>query len=142
VVFPKQQWAQNGPIELKTKGSSAPIPIPRELTLMLSASVQQFPGPTLVTDGKGNSVGPWVVEREVRAARGAMKLDGLHFHCLPDHLATLLINDGCDVKTVQNRMRHGSAKDDPRRVRAHVGRERRNYPRCDWRCNRGAGGVV
>jgi integrase len=110
VVFPKQQWAQNGPIELKTKGSSAPIPIPRELTLMLSASVQQFPGPTLVTDGKGKSVGPWVVEREVRAARGAMKLNGLHFHCLRHHLATLLINDGCDVKTVQNRMRHGSAK--------------------------------
>lgn len=55
-------------------------------------------------------MGPWVVEREVRAARGAMKLDGLHFHCLRHHLATLLINDGCDVKTVQNRMRHGSAK--------------------------------
>jgi integrase len=110
VVFPKQQWSPAGPVELKTKGRCAPIPIPRELTLMLSASVKEFPGPTLVTDGSGKPVGPWIVEREVRAARVAMELDRLHFHCLRHHLATLLINSGCDVKTVRNRMRHGSAK--------------------------------
>jgi integrase len=34
----------------------------------------------------------------------------LHFHCLRHHLATLLIDSGCDVKTVQARMRHRSAK--------------------------------
>jgi integrase len=39
-----------------------------------------------------------------------MKPDRLHFHCLRHHPATLLITSGCDVKTVQNRMRHGSAK--------------------------------
>ena len=72
VVFPKQQWAQTGPEELKTKGSSAPIPIPRELTLMLSASVRQFPGPTLVTNGRGDGVGPWIVERAVRDVRGKL----------------------------------------------------------------------
>ena len=45
VVFPKVQWSQDKGwlVPLKTKGSSAPVPIPRELTLMLSASVQQFP---------------------------------------------------------------------------------------------------
>jgi hypothetical protein len=58
---------------------------------MLSASVKEFPGPTLVTDGSGKPVGPWIVEREVRAARVAMELDRLHFHCLRHHLATLLI---------------------------------------------------
>jgi hypothetical protein len=42
------------------------VPIPRELTLMLSASVQQFPGPTLVTNGKGKPVGPWIIDRAVR----------------------------------------------------------------------------
>jgi integrase len=109
VVFPKQQWAQTGPEELKTKGSSAPIPIPRGLTLMLSASVQQFPGPTLVTNGRGDSVGPWVVERAVRDVRGKLGMEELHFHCLRHHLATLLIDRGY-VKTVQARMRHGSAK--------------------------------
>jgi integrase len=109
VVFPKVQWSQGkgwlGP--LKTRGSSAPVPIPRELTLMLSASVQQFPGPTLVTNGRGQPVGPWIVDRAVDKVR---QVDELHFHCLRHHLASLLIHSGCDVKTVQARMRHSSAK--------------------------------
>lgn len=92
---------------MKTKGSSAPVPVPRELTLMLSASVQQFPGPTLVTDGRGERVGPWIVDRAVNRVR---PVDELHFHCLRHHLASLLIDSGCDVKTVQARMRHSSAK--------------------------------
>jgi integrase len=37
-------------------------------------------------------------------------VDQLHFHCLRHHLASLLIDSGCDVKTVQARMRHSSAK--------------------------------
>jgi integrase-like protein len=36
--------------------------------------------------------------------------DALYFHCLRHHLASLLIHSGCDVKTVQARMRHSSAK--------------------------------
>jgi integrase len=74
---------------------------------MLSASVQQFPGPTLVTNGRGERVGPWVVDRAVDKAR---QVDQLHFHCLRHHLASLLIDSGCDVKIVQARMRHSSAK--------------------------------
>ena len=109
VVFPKVQWSQGegwlGP--LKTRGSSAPVPIPRELTLMLSASVPRFPGPTLVSNGRGEPVGPWIVDRAVDKVR---QLDELHFHCLRHHLASLLIESGCDVKTVQARMRHSSAK--------------------------------
>ena len=109
VVFPKVQWTQDqgwlGP--LKINGSSAAVPIPRELTLMLSASVQQFPGPTLVTNGRGKPVGPWIVDRAVDRVR---QVDALHFHRLRHHLASLLIGSGCDVKTVQARMRHQSAK--------------------------------
>ena len=37
-------------------------------------------------------------------------VDQLHFHCRRHHLASLLIDSGCDVKTVQARMRHSSAK--------------------------------
>lgn len=109
IVHPKVQWSQGqgwlGP--LKTNGSSAPVPIPRELTLMLAASVQQYPGPTLVTNGRGQPVGPWIIDRAVDSAR---QVDELHFHCLRHHLATLLIDTGCDVKTVQARMRHASAR--------------------------------
>jgi integrase len=109
IVFPKVQWSQGEGwlAPLKTKGSSAPVPIPRELTLMLSASVQQFPGSTLVTNGRGKPVGPWIVDRAVDRVRRA---DELHFHCLRHHLASLLIDSGCDVKAVQARMRHSSAK--------------------------------
>jgi integrase len=109
VVFPKVQWtqAEGWLAPLKTRGSSAPVPIPRELTLMLSASVQQFPGPTLVTNGKGKPVGPWIIDRAVAKVRQA---EQLHFHCLRHHLASLLIHSACDVKTVQARMRHSSAK--------------------------------
>jgi integrase len=109
VVFPKVQWSQGQgwSAPLKTKGSNAPVPIPRELTLMLSSSVQQFPGPTLVTNGRGKPVGPWIVDRAVDKVR---QVDELHFHCLRHHLASLLIGSGCDVKTVQARMRHSSAR--------------------------------
>jgi integrase len=110
VVYAKVQWSLEGPTELKTKGSSAPVPVPRELALMFSASVQKFPGATLVTDGRGSSVGPWRVDRAVATVRADMKLEGLRFHSLRHYLASLLIADGCDVKTVQARLRHSSAK--------------------------------
>jgi integrase len=72
--------------------------------------VQQFPGLTLVTNGFGSSVGPWIVERAVARVRDDLGMEKLHFYCLRHYLATLLIKSGCDVKTVQARMRHGSAK--------------------------------
>jgi hypothetical protein len=46
----------------------------------------------------------------VAEIRKAMMLDGLRFHSLRHYLASLLIADGCDVKTVQARLRHSSAK--------------------------------
>ncbi len=110
IVYPKVQWSASGPVPLKTKGSSAPVPVPRELTLLLSESVRQFSGPTMVTNGRGEPVGPWLVERAVREAREVMKVEELQFHCLRHYLASLLIENKCDVKTVQARMRHASAK--------------------------------
>jgi hypothetical protein len=52
-------------------------------------------------------VGPWIVDRAVDKVR---QVEELHFHCLRHHLASLLISSGCDVKTVQARMRHQSAR--------------------------------
>ena len=118
IVTPEQQW----PAEpLKTDGSASPIPIPNDLALLLSASVQRYPSPMMVTRGAGAPTAPpWVIEREVRAARNrivARAEDGpaalpttFSFHDLRHHYASLLISSGANVKEVQARMRHASAR--------------------------------
>ena len=110
VVHPKQQWPDK---PLKTDGSEAPIPVPRDLTLLLSASVQTYPSEMMVTNGPGTErCGPWIIERAIRDVRE--KIDGLPegftFHDLRHYLASLLIASGADIKTVQARMRHASAR--------------------------------
>ena len=54
----------------------------------------------------------WAIERAIRSARP--KVPGLpeafRFHDLRHYLASLLIGSGLDVKVVQHRLRHGSAK--------------------------------
>ncbi|WP_172651134.1 tyrosine-type recombinase/integrase [Rhodococcus opacus] len=109
VVFPKRQWPDE---PLKTKGSSAPIPVPRELTLMLSASLQQWPGEFIVTDGAGGAAPPWIIERALRSVKegdASGVPEEFSFHDLRHYLASLLISKGADIKTVQARMRHASA---------------------------------
>jgi integrase len=110
VVHPKQQWPTK---PLKTPGSDQAIPIPRGLALLLSASVQKYPSEMMVTNGPGTErCGPWIIERAIRDARE--KIDGLpeefSFHDLRHYLASLLIASGADIKTVQARMRHASAR--------------------------------
>lgn len=108
IVHPVQQWP-NEP--LKTEGSDAEIPIPNDLSLLLAASVQQFPGDMMVTNGFGKGCGPWIIERAVREAKP--NIEGLppefSFHDLRHYFASLLIKSGADIKTVQARMRHALA---------------------------------
>ncbi len=108
VVHPKLQWPG---VDLKTEGSDAPIPIPNDLALMLSASVQQWPSEMMVTNGLGEPCGPWIIERAVSEAKP--KIDGLpeqfSFQDLRHYFASVLIADGADIKTVQARMRHALA---------------------------------
>ena len=110
VVHPVQQWPDK---PLKTDGSSSPVPIPRDLALLLSASVQKYPSEMMVTNGPGTDrCGPWLIDRAVRKARA--KVEGLpeefSFHDLRHYFASLLIAAGADIKTVQARMRHASAR--------------------------------
>lgn len=112
IVHPVQQW----PAEpLKTEGSSQPIPIPQDLVVMISESVRKYPSATgmVVTDGLGTDhAGPWTIERRLREVR--VTVDGLpegfSFHDLRHYLASLLIASGADIKTVQARLRHASAR--------------------------------
>ncbi|WP_238987773.1 hypothetical protein [Mycolicibacterium vanbaalenii] len=46
VVHPVQQWPDE---PLKTDGSAQPVPTPRDLSLLLSSSVQRYPSEMMVT---------------------------------------------------------------------------------------------
>ena len=97
---------------LKTDISRTPVPVPRSLALELAAHVRQWPGETVLTGTDGGQLPTWALERAIRAAR--RKVPGLpagfRYHDLRHYFASLLIASGADVKEVQARLRHASAK--------------------------------
>ncbi len=102
VVYPKVQFKSmtETAAPLKTKYSAAPVPVSRDLTLLLSASVAEYGTDFVVTDGCGAQGKNWDVEL---AFAGAMeKVDGLpdgfRFHDVRRYFASVLIAGGCDVK--------------------------------------------
>lgn len=111
VVYPRVQY---GDAPLKTVGSEAPIPVPRELTLLLSAAVARHPSDWMVPrsiKGGDKPCSPNTVEDAIRVARA--KVPGLPekfcHHDLRHYFASLLIASGADIKTVQARLRHETA---------------------------------
>ncbi len=96
---------------LKSEHSRSAIPIPGELSLMLSAAVARGDGTHIVTDAIGRGSTPWAIERAMRAARATVEdlPDGFRFHDLRHYFASLLIAAGLDVKVVQLRLRHEQA---------------------------------
>ncbi|MCX4095348.1 tyrosine-type recombinase/integrase [Nocardia sp. alder85J] len=108
IVHPHQQWG-GGP--LKTRASEAPIPVPNDLALLLSAALRKFPGPHVVNDEFGKPVSPERIEKAIRGVRPAV--GGLppkfSFHDLRHFYASALIAAGSNIKVVQARLRHESA---------------------------------
>jgi integrase len=103
-IHPAVQW----PAEpLKTQMARETIPIADALVAQISAQVARWPGATIL-----RQVTPWTIEWEICKARA--KIDGLpegfRFHDLRHYYASLLIASGADVKVVQHRLRHASAK--------------------------------
>ena len=82
------------------------------LALELSANVARWQAPTVLVNELGRQLGPWVLERPMRTARA--KVPGLpadfRDHDLRHYFASLLVASGGDVKVVQSRLRHESAK--------------------------------
>lgn len=64
VVYPKVQFKSmtETAAPLKTKYSAAPVPVSRDLTLLLSASVAEYGTDFVVTDGCGAQGKNWDVE--------------------------------------------------------------------------------
>lgn len=133
VVFPQRQWPDD---PLKTEASDTPVPIPAELTAML-ASARERPGRHLVCDELGKPASPWVIGWNMRAAKelvpGLPK--GFSFQDLRHYYASLLIKHGADIKTVQARLRHGSAVT-TLRYYAHL------WPDADQSTRTAVGGVL
>lgn len=108
---PTQQYPSE---PLKTKVSTTPVPFPQSLALQLAAHIAATDrrGGWLFANEWGQQLTPWTLERAVRSARA--KVPGLPptftYHDLRHYFASLLIASGADVKIVQTRMRHASAK--------------------------------
>lgn len=109
VVHPRVQWGDQ-PLKSAHARTSVPVPVDLARTLVDTARAR-FVARTVVHDEHGRPVGPWQVERELRAVRGTVAglPDGFRFHDLRHYYASMLIAAGLDVKVVQARLRHASA---------------------------------
>jgi len=108
VISPSVQWVDE---PLKSETSRRSIPIPRDMAHLLAEAVRLGNGTHIVSDQWGDPAGPWMIKRAVRAARTQVGLSGeFRFHDLRRYFASLLIASGLDVKVVQARFRHASAK--------------------------------
>lgn len=109
IVTPAVQY----PAEpLKSETSQTPVPIAQSRALELCAHVGRWQAETVLNNDLGRQLAPWTLERAMRTARA--KVPGLppdfRYHDLRRYFASLLIASGADVKVVQARMRHASAK--------------------------------
>jgi integrase len=118
---------------LKTETSTTPVPFGQRLALELAAHIKATDplrrGSWLLCNEWGQQLAPWTLQRAMRAARSAHMpgLDKAHarecsgclvpglpadfrFHDLRHYYASMLIKSGADVKVVQARLRHASAK--------------------------------
>jgi integrase len=111
VITPAVQYPD---APLKTEIARTPIPIPRSLANTLAAHVGRWGREHVLIGEAGESgwqLGPWALERAVRAARAGIEglPEGFRFHDLRHFYASLLIASGANVKVVQARLRHASA---------------------------------
>lgn len=122
IVTPAVQYPSES---LKTETSKTPVPIPQSLAGLLSAHVQAHGvGEHMFRNDWLDQLSPRTLERAFRDARAkviaaetkakvpiADRLPaGIRFHDGRHYLASLLISRGADVKVVQARLRHASAK--------------------------------
>ena len=107
VIRPAVQYPAE---ELKTEISRTAVPISRSLANELAASAHH--GEHLLAGADGGQLSPAALGHAMQRVR--KKVDGLpagfRYHDLRHYFASMLIASGADVKTVQARLRHASAK--------------------------------
>ena len=109
VITPAIQYPRE---PLKSETSKTPVPIPRELAVELNRNPSILGSETIVAAEHGKPMAPYTFETRFRDARGTIDglPEGFRFHDLRHYFASLLISQGLDVKVVQKRLRHASAK--------------------------------
>jgi integrase len=108
-IRPAAQW----PAEpLKTPMRRTAVPVADTLLEVLAAHVARWPSPWVLTGDHGDQLHPRQLQREMRDARETVDglPEGFRYHDLRHYFASLLIASGADVKVVQHRLRHASAK--------------------------------
>lgn len=98
-------------LPLKTEMSREAVPIADALVEVIPRPAAGGPV-TVLAHKNGEQVSPWAIERQMRAVRPKVAglPEGFRFHDLRHYYASLLIASGADVKVVQHRLRHSSAK--------------------------------
>lgn len=105
VISPAVQYPEQA---LKSETSRTAIPVPKSLALELAKGADERHW--VVETMTGEQIGPWQIDRAIRAARTVAGMpEGFRFHDLRHYFASLLISAGADVKIVQARLRHASA---------------------------------
>jgi integrase len=109
IITPAIQYPH---LPLKTETSRTPIPIPHDLALELNRVPAKWGSSTLVVGAYGRPVSPYTIDMAFKAARETVDglPEGFRIHDLRHYFASLLIAAGLDIKTVQARLRHASAK--------------------------------
>ncbi len=100
-------------LPLKTAMSRTTIPIADTLVAALAAQVARWPAETVLTNpDDGGQLSPSTLGKVIRRARSHVEglPAGFRFQDLRHYYASLLIASGADVKIVQHRVRHASAK--------------------------------
>lgn len=109
VITPAIQYPHE---PLKSETSKTPVPIPRELAVMLNSNPSILGSETIVAAEHGRATAPYTFETRLREARETIEghPEGFRFHDHRHYFAFLLISEGLYVKVVQARLRHASAK--------------------------------
>lgn len=94
-------------MKLKSKKSKAVLPIPEQFMSLLGKWLAYNPFDLLICDGQGNFLHPETLNKKIKSIAKKYGSD-FHFHMLRHTLATNLIKNDVDLKTVQEIMRHSS----------------------------------
>ncbi|WP_243893393.1 tyrosine-type recombinase/integrase [Leucobacter tardus] len=109
VISPKIQYPAD---PLKTEESKNPIPIPQDLALELNRMPAKWGSDTIIVSEIGRPITPKIANKVFQEAR--VKVEelptGFRIQDLRHYYASMLIASGADVKVVQARLRHKSAK--------------------------------